>query len=102
MFGLEVISQQIQLCFLVKWSLGAPARRASLTFLPLPACISEGGLEFPMTLWEGERDGWKMDILVKQKVIEGFCRALLSLCDFWAASITNCVVDLHCLIAFVV
>lgn len=35
-------------------------------------------------------------------LMEGFCRALLSLCDFWAASITSCVVDFHCLIGFVV
>lgn len=55
-------------CFLVKRSLGAPARSAlglssscaPLTLLPLTACASEGGLELPTTLGEGDRDGWKM------------------------------------------
>lgn len=80
MFGLEMIAQQIQPCFLVKWSLGAPARGALLTFQLLSACTSEGGLELPMTLWEGDRDGWKMDALVKQKVIEGLWRASVGHC----------------------
>lgn len=54
--------------FLVKRSLGTPARSAlgpssscaPLTLLPLTACASEGGLELPTTLGEGDRDGWKM------------------------------------------
>lgn len=86
MFGLEVISRQMQPCFLVKGSLGFPAWSASLCCLSLPVPV-KGAWCSP---WPGKETGMggRWVALVKLKMMEGFCRALLSVCDFWAASIT--------------
>lgn len=59
----------------------------SLCCLSWPVPVKGAGIS-PQTLGKETGMGGRGVAVVNQKGMEGFCRALLSLCDFWAASIT--------------